>query len=188
MSEADLTQPVQLAPHPQGCPTWREHETLFGLKLMPPIPSIPQSQMPPLKKLRPSTHHGTEESQPLHENEKDLVDKFDSIVATPAPQSPVKLIKPKSMACPIKSVAFNKHAYVVWWHPVCEDGFDYRGVHSGGKHAWDFIQLWLPQGQYPGSTVRLRRFPNTDAAIQGYHEESRQHQAPDMPRLWKHGN
>ena len=188
MSEADVTQSVQLAPHPQGCPTWRGQETLFGLKWMPPIPSIPQSQMPPLKKLRPSTNHGTAEIQPEHENSKDPVDKSDSIVATPAPQTPIKLTKPKSMARPIKSVAFNEHAYVVWWHPACEDGFDYRGVHSGGTHAWDFIQSWLPKGQYEGSKVRLRRFPDTDAAIQGYHEESRQHRAPSMPRLWKHWN
>ena len=54
------------------------------------------------------------------------------------------------------------------------------------QNAWNYIQTWLPKGQYEGSKVRLRRFPDVTAAMEGYTKECRQHKAPDMPKLWKH--
>ena len=188
MSSDGHGQPPDIAQHDHVRPVWRGQEALIGLNWLPPMPDNPPSQLPPLKKLRSTNNLWCPESQQLKEIETGLDDKNDPIIATPAPQTPIKVNKPKIMARPANELAYNKHAYAVWWHPACEDGFDYRGVHSGGTHAWDFIQSWLPKGQYEGSKVRLRRFPDTDAAIQGYGEECRHHKAPDMPQMWKHWN
>ena len=188
MSSDGNGQPPDIALHDHVRPVWRGQEVLIGLNWLPSMPDNPPSQLPPFKKLRLTNNLWCPESQQLKEIETGLDDKNDPIIATPAPQTPIKVNKPKIMARPANELAYNKHAYAVWWHPACEDGFDYRGVHSGGTHAWDFIQSWLPKGQYEGSKVRLRRFPDTDAAIQGYGEECRHHKAPDMPQMWQHWN
>jgi hypothetical protein len=74
----------------------------------------PPSQLPPLKKLRSTNNLWCSESQQLNEIEKGSDDKSDPIVATPAPQTPNKVTKPKSMARPVNDLVYNKHAYAVW--------------------------------------------------------------------------
>jgi hypothetical protein len=83
---------------------------------------------------------------------------------------------------PTQGASFNLHAYAVWWHPMCDTGFDCRGVHAGGTSAWAYIMSWLPNGQYGGSKVRLRRFPNVESAIEGYTQEFRQ-QGPEHSEI-----
>ena len=90
-----------------------DQEVLFGSNSLPPMPDNPPSQLPSLKKLRSTNNLWCPESQQLKEIETGSDDKSDPIIGTPAPQTPIKLIKPKGMARPANELAYNKHAYVV---------------------------------------------------------------------------
>ncbi len=70
MSSDGNGQPADIAQHHQARPTWHGQEVLIGLNWLPPMPDNPPSQMPPLKKLRPSTNLWCSESQQLNEIEK----------------------------------------------------------------------------------------------------------------------
>ena len=166
--------------------TWRGQDRLLGLKWAEPMPAIPSTPQPPQKKAKTAAWAEGHVPQEWSQVSQSSCMSSGEHKVMASPESPMKLPNTTKVSTPTSGTSSGMHAYAVWWHPICDTGFDYRGVHAGGTNAWNYIQTWLPKGQYEGSKVRLRRFPDVTAAMEGYTKECRQHKAPDMPKLWKH--
>ena len=186
MSQAGPGSESEAHEDDQKTTLWRGQDYLLGLTWMPPMVECPCTPEPPKKKICRPAFDGPGVPAEWNQTSKKVSGTANYAKLSSTPMSPMKTPLKSDEPLPTQGSSFNLHAYAVWWHPMCDTGFDYRGVHAGGTSAWAYIMSWLPNGQYGGSKVRLRRFPNVDSAVEGYQQEFRQHKAPSIPKLWHH--
>ena len=74
-------------------------------------------------------------------------------------------------------------AYAVW---SLSGRDDLRGVHTGGSAAWTFLLDQLPGKVYSTATIRCRRAPSAQEAVELYAYEAVRHRAPLPPRTFAH--
>ena len=67
--------------------------------------------------------------------------------------------------------------YVVWKFRGGEHASE-RGVHTGGRRAWEHLLGLLPSRRYPGSGASLRRAESLEEGQELYEREAQRHKAP----------